>query len=331
MIALITQLLILGGCTPNVVDSGQVHAPYTQLISWEDDRPGTAFGSGLAADGAGVWVGSPEDAYGRIDRIESGIRRTVLEPTSENGLGFALAWSPQLGLLAGAPLSQEGAGHLLREDGEPIFSGGAGDGLGSAILETQEGLWVAGNDKLIGDEMEIVVPGRARALVDFESTTVAGLVQSLGGLWTEDGTLPTSVAGSLAGASLCVADVDEDGRDELVVGAPGANQVHIISTLSAIDSLEDEAETYSGSGHFGWALACGPGNIWVGAPLYGQAQSGAVFRIRPGSTASQMGDPWFAGEHPGEQMGFALSQSAKELWIGSPGNEDSHGRVFCAY
>ncbi|MEE2751494.1 MAG: hypothetical protein VX519_08680, partial [Myxococcota bacterium] len=209
----------------------------------------------MAADSRGVWVGAPEDLYGRVDRIESGDRQVLIEASAENGIGLSLAWNANLGLSMGAPLSNSSAGELLDEQGNLIIEGAPGERLGSAMGVHDDGWIVGGNNRIRGADIALEPPGRPRSLVVFHDQIVAGLGQLRDGIWIGGDILHTSKEGSLAGTSMCVGDFDSDGEEELVVGSPGTNEVLVFDSIPQAGPLNEHARTFSGSGHFGWSVA----------------------------------------------------------------------------
>jgi hypothetical protein len=119
--------------------------------------------------------------------------------------------------------------------------------------------------------------------------------------------------------------VDGDGAEELLVGAPGANTVYLVRSLS--ESL-DEASTWTvESGRFGQSVACRSGEAWIGAPLYGESARGALYRVE----AQEEPEVFLEGHTPGSQLGFSLSASVQEVWAGAPGTGDTKGRAWCIY
>jgi hypothetical protein len=183
----------------------------------------------------------------------------------------------------------------------------------------------AGNLVLRSTSASLALPSRARALVSFQGQVVAGLPFGENALWTETGTVVRPATGDEAGTSLCVGDVDGDGEEELLVGAPGSNTVYLVRSLS--DSL-DQAPTWTAEGgRFGQSVACRSGEVWIGAPLHGASARGALYRVQ----AEEGLELFLEGHTPGSQLGFSLSASATEVWAGAPGTGNTTGRAWCIY
>ena len=318
-------LLLLGACNRSGEDTGLEVPTEPQTAYWAGERAGSAFGATVAAAAQGAWVGAPSESGGEVFRIRGGTRSLVLEGGSDLGLGLVLAWDEALGLAVGAPFASAGAGSVLNQDQSALVTGEPGESLGAALLPTTAGWLAAGNRVLRSDSDSLELPSRPRALVSFQGQLVAGLPFGDAALWTETGTIDRPATGDEAGTSLCVGDVDGDGSEELLVGAPGTNTVYLVRSLS--DSLEDAATWTAEGGRFGQSVACRFGEAWVGAPLYGQSARGALYRVE----AQEEPEVFLEGHTPGSQLGFSLSASADEVWAGAPGTGDTTGRAWCVY
>jgi len=213
----------------------------------------------------------------------------------------------------------------LNEDQTAIVAGEPGESIGAALLATPSGWLAAGNSVLRSDSDSLVGPGRPRALVSFQGQWVAGIPFGEAALWTESGTVARLASTDEAGTSLCVADVDGDGMEELLVGAPGSNTVYRVRSLS--ESLESASRWTADAGRFGQTVACRPGEAWIGAPLHGESGRGALYRVEAQGTLEII----LEGHTPGSQLGFSLSASADEIWAGAPGGGDTDGRAWCIY
>jgi len=136
-------------------------------------------------------------------------------------------------------------------------------------------------------------------------------------------------SGDQLGTSLATGDLNNDGRREIIIGAPGNNRVYIINGaagLSGTRQLESQPAdmTLSAAG-FGASVASGDVtgdsiyDLIVGAP----AQNAAfVYRGRSGGISAGP-DAFFSG-YPGEAMGTQIrlgdldNDSIRDIQIGSP-------------
>ena len=320
-----SMFLLLAACNRSADETGLEVPQGPQTAYWAGTSAGSAFGSTVAAADPGAWVGSPSESGGEVFRIRDGSRSLVLEGGSDLGLGLVLAWDEALGVAVGAPLASAGAGSVLDETQTALVAGEPGESLGAALLPTPDGWWAAGNGVLRSDSDSLALPSRPRALVSFQGQVVAGLPFGDAALWTESGTLDRPATGDEAGTSLCVGDVDGDGTEELLVGAPGSNTVYLVRSLS--ESLDEASTWTANAGRFGQSVACRDSEAWIGAPLYGESARGALYRVEAEGDL----EVFLEGQTPGSQLGFSLSASADEVWAGAPGTGDTKGRAWCIY
>jgi hypothetical protein len=154
---------------------------------------------------------------------------------------------------------------------------------------------------------------------------------------------PVYIAGELAddgfGATVAAGDIDGDGIDDLVVGAPnaggGAGRVYVYLGDAAFApvaaDLTIEAPTPAAGDHFGLGLAVGDydddglADIFVGAPG-ANADAGAVFQYAGAATPSDVVVAQFDGT-AGAQAGYPVlgdfdGDGVADLHIGSPGLEE---------
>ena len=128
-----------------------------------------------------------------------------------------------------------------------------------------------------------------------------------------------------AGYALIVTDIDADGEEEWILGAPGANRVEIRAPDGVL-----EATLQSDHGRFGASLASGDldgdgvPELAVGAPASGDDIEGSI-QIYSGGSLSLL-ETW-EGEQPGAQMGTALFIHEQSILVGSPGSAGQLGHV----
>lgn len=336
----------------DLVDVDQDGAPWTE--DCDDADPARA--PGLAeVEGDGV----DQDC----DGVDPHALGSVTGLRADEGYGSAVAWGPDQVLWVGAPWGGEGAppaGRLYRE-GEVALDGSPGDGLGAAVVVLDDGsvrVGAPGRGAVLDPTGAVLAeaPGLGRLLAtDGTSWVAAGgttlldasgatralperpdaLAWSGGRLavgWSRgavavdlDGvTLARLSTTDEAGAALLLGDADGDGADELVVGAPGANEVWVVE-LDALDlGLAGGRRVAGPTGRFGASLALGaPGVLYVGAPNDGPEAGGSVWKVEAMGTPVEV----TAGDTPDDQLGTALAFSAGLLALGAPGRADTAGRV----
>jgi len=276
----------------------------------EGAAPDESFGLAVAWAGSRVVVGAPfafENA-GRL--VVEG--SPPVEGAPGDRFGRYVATLDDGTVLAAAP----GAGELRTADGAVLLTGATGP------LAARGDRWVAAvpGGAVWDDGTRIALPGTPSALLVLaDGTLVAGFARGEPALrvGTTDLARPTSQ--DEAGFALAVADLDGNGAEELLVGAPGAGAVWVLDP--AAPSWED-ALTAEG-GRFGAALAPGPrGSAYVGAPTQGPEVQGALWRV-DGRAPTRLD----VGPTPDAGRGAALAWSGTRLAVGSPGRADAPGSV----
>ncbi len=294
-------------------------------------------GYAVAQGGGTTWMGAPFAGRGVVGQLPAGQvigedrrgRRTVLDGQPGEAFGAALAVLADGTLLVGAP----GANAVRDALGTNLWiSPGAG-----ATLVARGARWAAGADGLVHvvegtSATDLPVAGRPSALTFLaDGRVVAGFRAGPIALAVGDRTLPRAYEGDEAGLALASCDVDADGDEELVVGAPGSpddaglpsGAVYLLDPDALPESLAEVTPWLRGTGRFGAAIACGDaGTLHVGAPMSGDLANGARHVVRNG----RLDAPAETGT-PGDQLGFALSTGDDVLVVGAPGAPDATGRV----
>jgi hypothetical protein len=178
-----------------------------------------------------------------------------------------------------------------------------------------------------------VVTGRPSSLVILaDGRVVAGFRAGLTALVVEGRSVTRAHEGDEAGLALASCDIDADGDEELVVGAPGSpddaglpsGAVYVLDPDALPGSLADVTPWLRGSGRLGAAIACGDaGTLHLGAPMVGELAEGARYVVtgRRLPTAAEVGAP-------GDQLGFALATGDDAVVVGAPGGPDVAGRAL---
>ena len=261
------MILLLLACSPVVVDfedtqDSGVRSEGLPDGQWSLGEADDGFGWAMHWDGARLYMSAP--ASGTLASV-AGDGPLVEE---DIGLGAGTSLHTHQGELF---ISQS-----LAENGKGLLpDGSSGQGAASRaqlsigdrhIVLDGQGLWDAGSHLDRGFW--------GSALVEFDGGWVASASQGSPLLMTESGLrLERLSPTDEAGASMQACDVDGDGSTELVLGAPGAGQIYIYSTLSAEPLvLGPQAE------RFGQSLACGKEGLAIGAPMAQEGQ-GAVYQL----------------------------------------------------
>ncbi|HNH47060.1 MAG TPA: putative metal-binding motif-containing protein [Myxococcota bacterium] len=266
----------------------------------------------------------------------------------DEGFGSSLLFADQT-LFVGAPYAEGGAGAVYA-NGQRIRTGLPGEHLGTALA--WEGALVIGASGLgnvyLGERLLLTGQGMGGALLSgpLVSNHALGLWSPEG--WTRYGQRPYGLArdangalyagfargpvgiqsgektvaqttGEELGYALLWGDADGDGREELIAGAPGVNQVRLYD-----DQLQEKARIVGPGGRFGAALAlAAPGRLYVGAPNAGTEVQGAVWRLDGGSSPQLL----WEGEEAEDMLGFALVAGSSYVVAGAPAAATATGYV----
>jgi len=304
----VTLVLLLSACrgggdtspesippTRETAESGQPTPALVLEQVWTGESIDDQLGSAVGAGGAGRFAGAP----GAHSVVELGDTAEAVLTWSSGRLGHAIAVTDD-GVVAGAPLHEDGRGALVQADGDLLLTGEPNATLG-AWMAVSSGELLASAGSALWRQGELVeATGRVRS----------GLVV--------DGEVMTFAAGTAdeAGRAVCVADLDGDGQDEVAVGAPGRAEVTV---HELVDGALEAREVLTGTTRFGHALACADGRLAIGDPA-AYEHAGAVW-LWDGVLAELA-----AGEAEAE-LGFALAWDGGTLLVGAPGHAGAVGTV----
>ena len=257
---------------------------------------------------------------------------------ADEGYGAALAWH-QGDLWVGAPFDP-GGGRLYKEEalirtGGPflgtalvadttVLVGGDGRVEDSAggVLAARAGRWAtrSGTGAVWDDGTTVALGARPDSLaIDPRGALAAGF--AFGDVALSAGALTVGrEARDEAGWALLPLDVDGDGDEEWIVGAPAGNRVDVRDgeTLALITSWT------GGTGRFGHALATDGTLVYVGAPMAGTDAQGAVWACTPGTGSCALRE---TGSTLQDQLGFALTCGGGNVFLGAPGGPGTAGYV----
>ena len=258
------------------------------------------YGAALAWSDGVLWVGAPFDPGGGRLYTEDALARV-----GGAFLGTALAVGPS-GVLVGA-------------DGAVLASG---PGIGG-VLVARDGRWLTRTRTGYrwDDATEVNLGNRPDSLaLGSELQVAAGFAFGDTALAASSTTLARGARDEL-GWSILAWDVDGDGTDEWLVGAPAGNRVDVLDP----GTLAVEATWTGGVGRFGHALAADVRGVYVGAPMSGSDAQGAVWTCSPSTSVCTLLE---TGTNPQDQLGFAMAVGGGNVFLGAPGGPGTPGYVL---
>jgi hypothetical protein len=292
------MVLILLACTsvdPNLTT--ELPPVDTEWVGQVQDE---GFGATLAASATGdVLVTGAPWAGGRVYALESG-----------GAVSVALDGTPSLGV------------GLAVRDGVQACAPADGQGCSGRVRALPQGLAVLRGDQVRVDGQDVACGvGRMSDVASMDGALVCAGTRDRTAVATSEGQVlaQRTEPGDGLGHVLCASDLNGDGTDELVVGAPGLDQVWIWT------DLESQPTVVQGSGRFGQDVACGKGMAAVGAPLHGDGGAAWVFEGDPATWSVQ--DPVIQGSSR-EQLGASVLIVRKAVFVGAPGTPTTTGRVL---
>lgn len=285
------------------IDTCEARADATLYGALDDE----GYGAALAWSDGVLWVGAPFDpAGGRL------YKEDALARVGGAFLGTALAVGPS-GVLVGA----DGA----VEDAEgAVLASGAGIG---GVLVARDGRWLTRTRTGYrwDDGTEVDLGNRPDGLaLGSELQVAAGFAFGDTAIAASSATVPRGARDEL-GWSMLAWDVDGDGEDEWVVGAPAGDRVDVLDP----DTLALEATWTGGLGRFGHALAADARGVYVGAPMSGSDAQGAAWTCSPGTSVCTLLE---TGTNPQDMLGFALAAGGGNVFLGAPGGPGTAGYVL---
>jgi hypothetical protein len=282
----------------------------------------SGFGSAVLASGKRAWASAPHGSEGVVYQI-SGSERVELA-RGPGRLGSSIAMG-EAGLWMGAPLLSDGAGAVLDTTGSQVVSGTGSTGL--ALLSGSTILVVHGEGHSIGSGRLMSSLARASSIAQIGDTVGIGMTTGAIALAAGSATLPRPSPADAAGFALISADLDGDGQQEWVLGAPGSNSVHIVdpNTLTIRHTLSSEHSSFGASLCAADLNSDGQDELLIGAPS-AELSRGLVLAYSTPLEEAEPSASW-TGDEVGDRLGTALSCSTQVIIMGAPGGATSPGYV----
>jgi len=282
----------------------------------------SGFGSTILVEGERVWVAAPHGDKGVVYRVKSdGLSEVV---SGQGRVGSSLAMGPS-GIWIGAPLRSGGLGSVIDANGDELVGGLGNTGL--ALAGGNPVIVAHGTGTTESTGALSATTERPTSLARIGSTVAVGTASGTTALQVDGRSLARPSPNDEAGFAMAAGDLDGDGTQEWILGAPSAGMVHIVDA----DSLSIMYSIQSVDGGFGASLATcdltgdGRDDLVVGAPS-AELTKGAVHLFTSPSEDTSPARTW-TGTELGDRLGQAIDCSSRVLAMGAPGGALSNGYI----
>jgi hypothetical protein len=330
----------------------------TEVGGWFGHRSAAGDWDGDGA--ADLAVGAPRTDNGTVflffgpitaSRLDSEADQSVSGALAGDLLGWALSSAGDVDgdgaadLLLGAygsdvAATTAGAAYLLRgplsgvslDDGERLLGGDSG---------ARAGIGISGGGDIDGDGLDDILVGADRQAKEAGAVYVLRGPVTAGDLSDADWILYGAVAGDNLGEVVIAAgDLDGDGRDDLLLGAPAAATAYLVSWSAGGEELISTAASAQIIGaedsELGMALSVvgdvdgdGTADVAVGAP--GAGSGGEAWLLYgPLSGSHTSGDVVLGDATAGSTLGYSLASpgdisgdAVPDLFIGAPNDNNT--------
>jgi hypothetical protein len=308
---------------------------------------GPFVGSALVVDGDTLWVSAPgggtSEAPGSWFALDAPVAggsrgdavRTLTGATSAD-LGGGLAVCRDGTVIAGAPGRGERGGAWLLGPGD--------DDVGAQAFA--EGLYEGGRagaavvcGELSGEGPPDFVVSAPESDTELPGAGTLAVYSLVDGAPDKIANVDTTWAGAALGdrSALVLTDVDSDGVDDLVVGGPGSDRVHLVrgpvvgaSFTNASPTFQGDDGEWTGAGvAVGDVTGDGVPDLVAGAPLGAAGRGG--FWVLPGPLADANGllelrAQWVGGISVDAELGASVAfvgdvdgDGREDFLVGAPG------------